>query len=223
MHWNEKFASNGSVDKLVASHVDPFSGQPELKYTPVQIQKADPLWYGFLLTRRQIELPELDYWSRSLGNGYIRYEIAGKFTPDDWAKWARQCLCRQENDVHWVEYHDSATRHYRSARVVNDRLESCLFVGPTTRLPSREWLGQLFAADCLGEADKRGLMLGRSVDARVDAGSLVCACNQVGQNTIMKLINSGEATTVQAIGQACGAGTSCGSCVAEIQKMLQGG
>lgn len=38
MHWNDQYASNAVVDKLVNPDRDPFSGQPEFKHTPVAIK-----------------------------------------------------------------------------------------------------------------------------------------------------------------------------------------
>jgi assimilatory nitrate reductase catalytic subunit len=43
----------------------------------------------------------------------------------------------------------------------------------------------------------------------------------VGLNTIRDAIESGHAITVAALGQALGAGTSCGSCRPELATLIR--
>ncbi len=52
-----------------------------------------------------------------------------------------------------------------------------------------------------------------------NARSIICACNNVGRNTISIAISQGAAT-LKEIGAATKAGISCGSCRAELKQML---
>ncbi len=99
------------------------------------------------------------------------------------------------------------------------RLEACLLIGPRATLPAREWLGDLFEADLVGDDDRLSLLTGRPAGARVDAGPIVCACFRVGANTIATAIEAGHAT-VAAVGQCTRAGTNCGSCRPEIARLI---
>jgi len=54
----------------------------------------------------------------------------------------------------------------------------------------------------------------------VSAGPIVCACFSVGLATIRDAIQSGAATSVDAIGQALRAGTNCGSCLPELKRIV---
>ena len=64
MHWTGEISSHGRVNALVNPAVDPVSGQPELKHTPVAIAPYLPAWHGFGLTRRKPTAIAADYWVR---------------------------------------------------------------------------------------------------------------------------------------------------------------
>ena len=49
---------------------------------------------------------------------------------------------------------------------------------------------------------------------------MVCACLNVGMNTIRQAIIEGGLITVDALGAALGAGTNCGSCRPELAALL---
>ena len=48
----------------------------------------------------------------------------------------------------------------------------------------------------------------------------ICLCEAVTSSTIREAINRG-AGTLQAVGEACGAGTSCGKCKRTILLLLE--
>ncbi len=220
MHWNDQYASNAVVDKLVSSAIDPISGQPEFKHTPVSIKAVKKSWYGFLLSRRQLDLSSQDYWNLNKGHQLWRYEIAGYQTPENWAENARNLLCAHEDDVSWMEYFDQSAKRYRAARLVGSQLESCIFISPDPHLPNRDWLMALFDKVNLDDKDKAFLLSGRPGDASDDAGISICACFGVGRNTILKAIEDDNLDSIEAIGKALQAGTNCGSCIPELRVLL---
>ena len=221
MHWNSRFSSLPSIDLLVNPDRDPLSGQPEFKHTPVRIRAFAAAWHGFLLSRRRLPMRHARYWSCARGNGYWRYEIAGDQPPRDWAACARDLLCSAEEQVDWLEYFDSARNRYRAARLVDGRLESCIFIGPDPRLPSRDWLAALFAEPALDDDARMSLLTGRPGKGRTDAGRVVCACFNVGENTLVEAIRAGKVDSVEAIGALLKAGTNCGSCIPELHALLE--
>lgn len=220
MHWNDQYASNAVVDTLVNPDRDPYSGQPEFKHTPVAIKRVKKSWYGFLLSRRQIDLSSQDYWNLNKGHSLWRYEMAGNETPGNWAENARTLLCASEKDVSWMEYFDQSAQCYRAARLVGDKLESCIFIGPEPHLPNRDWLMALFDNENLNDKEKAFLLSGRPSESTDDAGPSVCACFGVGRNTILKAIAEDNLDSVELIGKALQAGTNCGSCIPEITALL---
>jgi assimilatory nitrate reductase catalytic subunit len=220
IHWSLQFSSVPSVDCLVSPATDPISGQPEFKYTPVAIEAYHPAWYGFLLSRRRLNLRNASYWACARGTGLWRYEIAGEQAPEDWAACARDLLCSHADQVDWMEYFDTSARRYRAARLVNGALESCIFISPEFNLPSRDWLSQLFEQSHLDEAERASLLSGRAVKGQQDAGPIVCACFSVGVNTLRDAITTQGINSVEQIGAALRAGTNCGSCIPELKALL---
>lgn len=220
MHWNDQYASKSYVDALVNPATDPISGQPEFKHTPVNLRPYRAKWYGFLLSRRELDLQEVNYWSRARGYEYWRYEIAGEDAPGDWAAAARLMLCSKAPQVEWVEYFDKAAQRYRAARFKDGKLESCIFIGPDYHLPERDWLASLFTKDALDPQERQSLLTGRPGSAQADVGRMICACFQVGLKTIQHAIEKEGLLDIEAIGNKLHAGTNCGSCIPELKKLI---
>ena len=221
MHWNRQFASNAGVDSIVNAEMDPVSGQPEFKHTPVRVESYKPNWYGFLLTRRELAPLDANYWNKSQGTGYFRYELAGEQSPRDWPAWARGYLCASQTDVNWVEYLDVAARQYRGVRLLGNTVESCIFIAPNHALPDRNWLASLFLKESLSESERISLLTGQPPAGQKDQGRTVCACFGVGEKTILEAIVSSKLTSVEQIGSMLQAGTNCGSCIPELQGLLK--
>lgn len=220
MHWNEQFANKALVDSLIAAEVDPFSGQPEYKATPVNIIPYQAHWYGFILSRRKLNVVNASYWACSRGQGLWRYEISGDEIPQDWAVCARSLLCQDADDIEWTEYHDAAVNRYRAARIENGRLESCIFIGPDYSLPERDWLLRLFKDDKLDDKDRTSILTGKPVGKQKDAGRVVCACFNVGINTLKETIVAHSLTKPEQVGEVLKAGINCGSCIPEIREII---
>ncbi len=221
MHWNEQFASCGRVGAVVNPETDPYSGQPELKHTPVRIAPFDSAWHGFILSRRKLHLHGIRYWARATGNGFYRYELAGDQKENDLPAWVRSYLCSSDNDVKWVELLDKGAHTYRGVRMTGARLESCIFIAPDHALPPRNWLASLFEKEALTQDEKRALLTGKPPAGEIDTGRIVCACFNVGENTILDAIDKHGLKTADEIGKCLNAGTNCGSCVPELKALLQ--
>lgn len=220
MHWNEQYASHGLVDSLVNPALDPVSGQPEFKHTPVRIAAFRPAWHGFILSRTPIQLDGLGYWVKTRRKGFWHYEIAGNEVPDEWDAWARARLNCKDPNVEWSEFFDRAQARYRGTRIVDGRLESCVFIGPDFRLPDRDWLIGLFASESLSRRERSRLLAGSPGDDIQDPGPIVCSCFGVGRNTIIKAIQEKGLTSTEEIGAMLQAGTNCGSCLPEMKALL---
>ncbi|MFV1982628.1 MAG: molybdopterin-dependent oxidoreductase [Thiohalomonadales bacterium] len=220
MHWNNQFASKSYSSALVNPAVDPISGQPEFKHTPIKLKVYKPAWYGFILSRRKLSIHNSSYWAVTRGRGLWRYEIAGDDKPQDWASCARSLLCQHAAKVEWVEYFDSAITRYRGARIENGHLESCIFIGPDFNLPERDWLANLFTKSNLSENERNSVLTGKPVKGQKDAGKIICACFNVGINTIKTAIEAQDLMSINEIGEILKAGTNCGSCIPELSQIL---
>ncbi|MDS4059842.1 MAG: (2Fe-2S)-binding protein, partial [Candidatus Contendobacter sp.] len=215
-------APQGRVNAAVNPVVDPLSGQPESKHTPVRVQAYRPRWHGFLLSRAAIDPPMVEYRVTVRESASWRYELAGEATVNDWPAWARGLL-NDQPDWEWLEFADGGTGRYRGAVLVDGRLQACLFVAPTHELPPRGWLAGLFAVQELGPAERASLLAGRPGGGQRDCGRIVCACFGVGLNTLTTAIRERGLATPEAIGVTLKAGTNCGSCVPELRQLIAQG
>ena len=215
MHWNDTNASLARIGGLVAPNPDPVSGQPELKFTPVTVKPFAAAWYGFAVTLQLADKPDVGYWAEARADNGFRLELAGEQPFENWTHFAEGLL--QSSEL--MAYVDEQAGAFRYAAFENQSFMGALFVSREPVAVARNWL-----TDQLGKVHSRTdafrILAGRSGSLK-DIGSIVCACNNVGKTTIHSAI-AGGARTVNAVGDVTRAGTSCGSCRAEIQGMLHG-
>jgi assimilatory nitrate reductase catalytic subunit len=224
IHWNRAFASDARVGALTNPVVDPISGEPELKHTPVSISHFAAAWHAVMLTRSALPPPVTQWWTKVQGDKFVRYELAGNHSRD-WSIEARRLLGVPEGvaltDVDWIEYRDPARRVYRAAWFVKERLEGCIYFDRQPALPERAWLARMFAAGRFDAVARASLMAGRLLEG-ADDGALVCSCFGVGSNPIAACARElGAAATPAEIGKRLKCGTNCGSCVPEIHAIIQ--
>jgi assimilatory nitrate reductase catalytic subunit len=202
---------------LIAPHVDPVSGQPELKHAPVALRRFVAAWYGFALTRERQTFADCVYVAASKGIGYWRYELAGDKTPASWSEWVEPFLGAVDERI---ELLDDAGGRYRGACVRDDRLQACLFVNRHKTLPPRGWLGTLFAEAQLDPTARMGILSGRAANGTLDNGPVVCSCFGVGRSALLRAIRTQALVSTSDIGRTLQAGTNCGSCLPELKALL---
>jgi assimilatory nitrate reductase catalytic subunit len=220
MHWTAQVAARGRINETVNPAVDPVSGQPELKHTPVSVQPWPARWHGFVLSRRRIDAAGLGYWVSARGEDHWSYDLAD-CSEVDGAWQAIWSSLRQGHAGVELVYEDRASGRYRGALLREGRLDVVCFVAPRRDISARTWLAGLFANATLSSDDRRGLLVGRPGAATCDAGPQVCACFAVGRTTIIDAIAAQKLGSVEAVGQALQAGTNCGSCRPEIAVLLR--
>ncbi|MCW0182214.1 MAG: molybdopterin-dependent oxidoreductase [Zavarzinia sp.] len=217
IHWTGQQAARARVDALIAPHVDPVSGQPESKFTPVSLRRFQAAWYGFAVSRRRLAVSGLDYWALAPVDGGYRAELGGADAPGDWPA-AMAALLDPAEEAEVLAYRDVARGVYRFAVYEAGVLSAALFVAPEPVEIARGWLiGQLGRA--LDGAERLRLLAGRGGDAAADPGALVCSCFSVGVNQITAAVKAG-AQSIDAIGSCLKAGTNCGSCRMEIGRLI---
>ena len=214
IHWNETNASDARVGALTAPFTDPFSGQPEAKSTPVLIAPYEYVFRGFVLSRRELQLPASLWWARAAVNGGYGYLFADNAELSRWPSWLRAAV---SGDI--AEYRDFGGGVYRAASFKEDRIETCLFVGPAHDAGDWDVVKHLFAAETLTDDERRMLLSGRSTEGVVSAGPVICACFGVGRAPICDAIGAGAGTAAE-IGARLKAGTNCGSCIPELKRLI---
>ncbi|MBA4792957.1 MAG: molybdopterin-dependent oxidoreductase [Phenylobacterium sp.] len=220
MHWTEAFAPLGRSNPLVAPDVDPVSGQPEFKHTPARVHPYRETWRGFFLAREAWRPPKgLDLvWRRIPQTACQLHEFAGRGDESERAG-LRKALTRGAAGETLV-LEDVRGGRLREAFISDGRIDRVLFTTTAEgRLPPRDWLADLFTQDKLGDADRAALLVGFAPGAPATTGPVVCACLKVHAGRIHQAIAAG-ADSVDAVAEATGAGTNCGSCRPEIARLL---
>ena len=215
IHWSAETSSHGRVGALVNPATDPFSGQPELKATPVRLSPVLFAREGGFVARGAVELPESCWWARVTLNGGVGYRMASDWSVLDAAAWfhARYGHCEI------AELLDTPQGLYRAAAFKAGRLVAALFLAPPQGEPVWDSLKDLLAAEVIDATRRRFALSVRDASGMVDRGPMVCACFGVSQGVIREAIEAG-AQDAGAVGAAVKAGTNCGSCVPEIRKLL---
>ena len=232
IHWTAQTAARARVGALVNPVVDPISGEPEFKHTPAQVEAVTVDWQGFALLRRPeasaaVPEPAFEaaaqalgsfYWTRITGEQMVRYELAGSGMP---TLTTARAVLGGDTEGEWLEFEDAARGVWRIARLVDGRIEGCLFVcRDPASLPTRQWLSALFTREGLGTPERGALLAGEPAQAGVDAGPTVCSCFGVGRNTLLKVIREGGLKSPADVTRCAKAGGNCGSCVPEIRKLI---
>ena len=210
MHWTAQVSRAGRINAAVNPAVDPISGQPELKHTPVEIRRLDMRWHGTILARRALMLPEISYWARMQGAGYHAYSVAGE---QSFAVAQRMlaAVVRTTNPGPWLVGEKNV------AAVIGDgRVEAILSLTETHDAGARDRFAPFMTPDRLSEAQRDELLHGGTDMHRGE----ICACFGVSCGAVEAAIADG-ATSLAAIGAQTQAGTSCGSCRPELRALLR--
>lgn len=211
MHWTAQLSRAGRINAVVNPAVDPVSGQPELKHTPVEVRRVTVAWHGTILARRPVMLPQVAYWSRLTGADGFVYRVAGE-QPAAAARRALSAALRATNPGSWVEADDGL-----GLVLGDDRLEGALRLTDGADDSLRDRLMPFLAFDRLDAAQRDSLRRGGDATAR---GGEICACLGVSVAAVSAAI-AGGASSLSAVGAATHAGTSCGSCRPEIRALLR--
>jgi assimilatory nitrate reductase catalytic subunit len=199
IHWSGPTASSARVGDLVAAMVDPLSGQPEAKATPVAVAPVSFAWRGFALSRRPLAFPIGTWWARIATPGASGCTFASNENLTMWHDLSPELF----PDAVLTEYIDRQRGIYRVAAFLDERLEGALFVGPAATPPQWSELRTIAG------------------EARVlDGGPVVCACFGVGIDAIRDALVSRRAASAEEVGIALRAGTKCGTCLSELRSIV---
>ncbi|MBY6135732.1 molybdopterin-dependent oxidoreductase [Nocardioides marinus] len=211
IHWTGETAPSARIDQLVAAATDPVSGQPESKAAVVAAERWKPAWYGFAVSCRPMA-PQAEYWAVSRTRAGYRAELAGQDPLANPEAAARALFDLPGAEVQMMT--DSRRGIARLALIQDGRLMAALFTAPEPVAVSRSYLAEL-PGGCVD-----GVLSGLPAADRPDPGPTVCACFNVGANTILQAIESDGLLSVAEVGAALQAGSNCGSCRPDIADLL---
>ena len=217
IHWNNQFAKRALVDSLVAPVIDEVSGQPEFKFTPATIVKIQVPCWAVIVCRSKLSCESFVTWSLTpLGNnqGYI-YQV-GVAEAFNWQGFiALKRLVEQGPAQAYEHYADDSACDERFICYSDQQVEMAIFTHTDKhKLPGRAWLQRLFDQQVGG--NYWSLMASSS---EPDQGKLVCSCFKVSEKIITDAIEAGASSTTE-LGQQLQCGTNCGSCIPELNNLI---
>ncbi len=212
MHWTRQQTTHGMVNSVTTPITDPVSGQPALKAGAVSASVYHAKWYGFLACATAL-VPQTPYAAIARTPTGWQAELAGHKTPTDWAHEVRSLSGLRSGTT--SSQTDPATGYVRIAIQIDGRIAAVFFASPKPVVLSRA-----AAIACIGtDVAPLKALAGRHPADRPDPGAVVCACFDVGRNTLLTAAANG-ARSVAALGVVTCAGTNCGSCKPELAALL---
>jgi len=213
IHWSDETASDARIGSLTQPHCDPFSGQPEMKATPVSVTAVSYRFEGFVLSRDAFALPQQSWWVRLAVQGGEGRLFATNASIDAVAALMRERFGAES----LTELIDRDGGSYRCAVLRDGRLQAAFFLAPAGRAPLWDTVKTVFGTPLAAVENRLALLSGRAPGG-ADPGPTVCACFGVGVNAIRAAFEAGAATAEE-IGLQLKAGTNCGSCLPEIRRI----
>ena len=218
IHWTAQTASNARVDQLVDARVDPVSGQPDFKGARVNLAPWAAAWFGFALTLEKPIDFDAEYWALARTSFGWRIELAGARPPEDFEDYARRLFGVDHDDgAEVVRVEDRGKGVFRLLALRHGRALGLLLVSREPVEAARDHLCENFTSE-------DPLTLRRLLAARPAGGGrssrTICVCHNVGAHEIDAAIMGG-ALNVTDVGRATRAGTGCGSCRPEIQRLVK--
>jgi ferredoxin-nitrate reductase len=122
------------------------------------------------------------------------------------------------DSVHYEEivFIDKAKRYYKKCIIHQDRLVGAILIGDKKEFQEYRDL----IANRTELSDKRLQLLRSGQPATPVLGKLVCSCNNVGTDNLRQVIAAG-CDSLKELCATTGAGTGCGSCRPEVQRILE--
>jgi ferredoxin-nitrate reductase len=119
-------------------------------------------------------------------------------------------------DYEEIVFIDQAQRYYKKCIIHQDRLVGAILIGDKNEFQEYREL----IANKTELSDKRLQLLRSGGPATPVLGKLVCSCNNVGADNLRQAIATGCGSLAE-LCATTGAGTGCGSCRPEVQRLLE--
>jgi assimilatory nitrate reductase catalytic subunit len=218
MHWGDVFASNARVCALVGANLDPISGQPENKFTPVKVIPWKGKSEAVLVVREKPLQLDCDYWAARRIDGGTLYYIASRRSPAELDVYLQSLCPDTPESAQHLSFGHPERGEFRHAVLRQQQLLAAYALAKSFGDKQFNWLGQLLTPELDGAA--MGALFKGEPSAGLTGGRLVCACKQVGHNTLCDAIRAQNLSTVADVCSATQAGTGCGSCLPELEQII---
>ncbi|SIQ95138.1 nitrate reductase [Aquipseudomonas alcaligenes] len=229
MHWGDRFLKGLGTNVLTQPAFDPLSKQPELKLSAVQVERAELPWQFFALVegdvQRRLEalrplFEHFAYASLAPTGREKRPALlirAASETPPG-AETLSEIDALLGVDTGPVMAYDDAKRSVgKRVRFANGRIVAVRLAGETA---ARDWLKGLWEQGSTDANLRRWLLapLPTPPGGGLKASKVLCNCMNVSQDKVCAGIERG--LDLDGLKRELKCGTSCGSCVPEIKRLL---
>jgi len=119
-------------------------------------------------------------------------------------------------DYEEIVFIDQSQRYYKKCIIHQDRLVGAILIGDKNEFQEYREL----IANKTELSDKRLQLLRSGGPTTPVLGKLVCSCNNVGADNLRQAITTGCGSLAE-LCATTGAGTGCGSCRPEVQRLLE--
>ena len=228
IHWNDQNASDARVGALVNPVVDPISGEPEFKHTPVSIQPFYGRWHAVLFVAQDLAIrPEqlhhvFTWWVKIAAADATRIEVVGRLPVNSVLTALADLLPDAfDEDVEWLDYQDAQLDIVHLIVLRRGKLVAAFYLAPKDLLPQRDWIAPLFTRQRLSALHRRSLLAGVPMTSVAYEGPIVCSCFKVGQHRIVDAIKLHQWTDEKQVTACLKAGGNCGSCLPEIRGLIR--
>lgn len=230
MHWGSQFMHGLGVNALMPPAFDKSSKQPELKHTAVKIEKLSLPWQMTvmrscndlrLLADIRALLPAFDYATVGLygrGSGMLILRAAHGAAPDPKLIAQLDHLLGMVEDAPMLRLDDVKRGISKRILVEQGQVSAVRLIGETL---AADWLKQvMLEGQFTDELRKWALApLAAPPTGQKSRGKIVCNCLDVSENEIIETCQQGaDLLTLQA---KLKCGTSCGSCVPELKRLVK--
>lgn len=236
MHWGRKSLSHDGVNALTPAAFDPISKQPELKHAAVRIEPANLPW-RLLILRSAGDAAEaaeqalawrakLTPWLEDFA--YAALTLDGRERPLVALRLASDIPLTSERieaiasalgmpEAICLSFRDPARHIVKRARIDDDRLTGILLAGEDA---ASGWLRGAMRDGIAIDALRRWLFAPRATPPVASAAPrrVICNCFDVSAGEIEEEIKAGK--DLASIQAKLKCGTSCGSCLTEVKRML---
>ncbi|MGL4316510.1 MAG: molybdopterin-dependent oxidoreductase [Pseudomonas sp.] len=228
MHWGNRFLKGLGTNVLTQPAFDPLSKQPELKLSGVDVARAELPWQFFALVEGDVQRRFEALRPLFESFAYASLTLAGRERPALQIKAASvepppAALLAQIDALLGIDagpvlaYDDPQRAVGKRVRIEDGRITSIRLAGETA---ARDWLKGLWS-DGKAEADLRRWLLAPLATppgGGMKASKTLCNCMNVSQDAVCAGIARG--LDLNGLKQELKCGTSCGSCVPEIKRLL---
>lgn len=223
MHWSDQWASAARIDALFEGPVDEYSQQPELKAEPVALDSLNVSTHVLWLRRSAMPeaRPDGAFWA-SAQFDHCHADVIGILDPAvDRQALLSQCLPDRPISLR----RESDGKLMMAASVIDERLDALVVFSQWPLTADAGWYAALFTDAPLSSNDKAALLRGApGLDRDAAApGETLCACHGTSVDSVEAVVHDGRATSTETVGALTRAGTRCGSCIPEIEHIIEEG